>query len=147
MMFIVLLPTVYATSKECVGDFVRTNKTYEVAIPGNTTYINISKDSPCVNGCSETLNDCRPDDFIQVVYAFLIISGVIMFCSIGMYVSEKTDTMIYVATNTIATILMIMMIVTDVFNAAYRTIFLASAFIPLTFTVFAYFNARRGKLK
>lgn len=151
LLFLCLLisfPTVSAMSESvCIDEnTLRVNRT-EICCSDNATFntTEVVEYFVCTNGCSSTLGACRPNEVNEALYTFIIVAGILSFCALGMFISERTDTEMYVATHVLASILTIILAVTDAFTARYRTIFLAVAFIPLSFIVFVYLRTKKEK--
>jgi len=140
------LPIGLGANKKCISDdILQVNLTYHINTNGNATSVEIAKEKYCPDGCSYTLNDCRSDPYTEAIYAFILLGGVLVYCMISLYTSVKTGTGIYVLMLLIASLLVVVIALTDVFSTMYRTIFLGFAFIPASLIAFAYMRHKKEK--
>jgi hypothetical protein len=131
-------------TERCVDNTnVNATFSYDLSNNGNTTDLIGSQVYACSSGCSYTLNACRMDSYNEALIAFGVMGGILAFCALAMWISMKTDTGIYIVMLIIASVLIIIIAITDVFSAVYRTIFFGFAFVPGIFIFFARQRKRR----
>jgi len=142
-VFILLASPAFAVRvrEQCINSTaVRMTFDFSLTSSGNATSYDYFQEHECSSGCSYTLNTCRFDTYTEALYAFGLIGGVLVFCTIALFISDKTGTGIYIALLMIATVLSIVIALTDVFSAMYRTIFLGFAFLPSMLILFSYWR-------
>lgn len=120
------------TFSTCLNSTTKqTNTHIRLLANEDITTIDIEENTTCDGGCSNTLKGCRWDDLTQVEYSAGLMGGFLVISIFGLYISAKMESPMFMAILPIISVLSVLVGITDVFGDAYRTIFLAFAFIPI----------------
>lgn len=131
---IVLISVVTAdnTFTTCLNETTEQRNTcIRLLTNGDTKTIDIEENITCDEGCSNTLKGCRWDSLVQVEYSAGIMGGFLILSILGLWVSAKMESSIFLGILPIVSVLSVFVAITDVFGTGYRAIFLAFTLVPI----------------
>ena len=129
-LFSLVLTTADESYNICLNETTKQTKDYITITGTEDRVLDIQENVTCANGCSDTLQDCRWDGLTQVGYTGVIITGLLVISILGLFVSAKTKSNIFLAILPTISVLSLLIAVTDVFLTEYRAIFLAYVLVP-----------------
>lgn len=130
MILMMTTPAFALSQNICVDDdTLFCNKTVSVNMDGNTSIINVEKNTTCINGCSYTMGACRYDIFWEIIALVLVISLLVGMIHYSTEISVLNMTMIV-----LGSIASVIVASTDVFSWPLRTLFLI---LPIAISVYA----------
>lgn len=97
------------------------NTTQIITSGGSSTTISVADRQQCTNGCSTTMNACRPDLFYQSLFLFGIIAITLILAYLAYGISDRIKQLDLLVIIIIAAFPTTLAALTDVFTGYYQT--------------------------